>query len=83
MADTAWFDKQAQARFVDILKQEWPDEIRFGAGIAPRSWGDTFKQFNIPIRTRTPWDDAVKWLETRAAADVEWPWPKWEDYRAR
>lgn len=41
------------------------------------------RQFNIPIRTRTPWDNAVKWLEERASVEAEWPWPKWEDYRAR
>jgi hypothetical protein len=33
------------------------------------------RQFWIPIRKRTAWQEAIEWLEARKAAREEWPFP--------
>lgn len=40
------------------------------------------KQLIIPLhlseeaRARHDWNDAIAWLESRKAAEEEWPWPR-------
>ena len=50
----------------DLLKEVWRTPLQETMG----------RQFIVPIRRRSGWDDAVAWLEARESAREEWPWPE-------
>lgn len=59
--------------FADELKRFYLDDLRHA-----------YNRQVYPLLVA--WNDAVRWLEQReqqrndaAAADLEWPWPKWPD----